>query len=369
MKLAIILGTRPEIIRLSQIIKIAKNHLDVVVVHTGQNWDPNLHRIFFQQLGLPEPEYQLNVAGKDLGETMGNIISETYTILKNENPDALLVLGDTNSSLCCIPAKRLKIPIFHMEAGNRCFDYAVPEEINRVLVDSISDINLAYTENSRRNLIRGGVDKNNVFITGSPIPEVLSAYSEEIESSNILDKLDLEREKYFLVSIHREENLTSDRLTNILEGLLHCRKEFGLNMIFSTHPRTRIKLESMKFEEAMLEGIHFMDPVGLFDFLKLMKNAYCTLSDSGTISEESTFLKVPAVTLRHTIERPEAIENGNMIMTGFKKEDMVTAIKATRSLPSFSYPEGYFTRDVSSRVIKIVLSYYHVVNRTVWGKM
>jgi len=347
---------------------MARTHVDLVVIHTGQNWDPNLNEIFFEQLGLPKPNYQLNVAGSDLGETMGNIISSTYTILKEEQPDALLVLGDTNSSLCCISAKRLKIPIFHMEAGNRCFDFSVPEEINRVLVDSISDINLAYTESSRRNLIRGGVDKNSVFTTGSPIPEVLSAYADEIESSNILHTLGVEPEKFFLVSIHREENLTDERLETILDALLFCREEFGLKMICSTHPRTRIKLNSMQFDHSMLEGIRFMDPVGLFDFLKLMKNAYCTLSDSGTISEESTFLQVPAVTLRHTIERPEAIENGNMIMTGFKKRDIATAIRVTRALPSFSSPEGYFTKDVSSRVIKIILSYYHVINRTVWGK-
>lgn len=368
MKLAIILGTRPEIIRLSQIIKKAGSFLDLVVVHTGQNWDPNLNEIFFRQLGLPQPDYQLNVAGKDLGETMGNIISQTYTILSDERPDALLVLGDTNSSLCSISAKRLQIPIFHMEAGNRCFDFTVPEEINRVLVDSISDINLAYTESSRRNLIRGGVDRNSVFVTGSPIPEVLSAYRNEIESSDILHQLDLERDKYFLVSIHREENLTPDRLTAILHALSFCYREFGLKLIFSTHPRTRNKLRSLQIDEINTQGIHFMDPMGLFDFLQLMKNAYCTLSDSGTISEESTFLKVPAVTLRHTIERPEAIENGNMILTGFNQDDIVTAIKATRSLASYSSPDGYFTKDVSTRVIKIILSYYHVVNRTVWGK-
>ncbi len=368
MKLAIVLGTRPEIIRLSQIIKVAKRHIDVVVIHTGQNWDPNLHSIFFKELGLPNPEYQLSVAGKDLGETMGNIIAQTYSILSDEKPDALLVLGDTNSALCCISAKRLKIPIFHMEAGNRCFDYNVPEEINRVLVDSISDINLAYTENSRLNLIKGGVERNNVFITGSPIPEVLTAYNDEIQSSNILEDLHLETQDYFLVSIHREENLSSDRLTNILEALLFCRETFGLNMIFSTHPRTRLKFASMDIPQELFEGLHLMDPVGLFDFLNLMKNAYCTLSDSGTISEESTFLKVPAVTLRHTIERPEAIEHGNMIMTGFDKADIVTAIRMTKSLPSYSFPREYFTRDVSSRVMKIIMSYYHVVNRTVWGK-
>ncbi len=353
---------------MSEIIKTAKKHVDLLLIHTGQNWDPNLHRIFFDQLGLPDPDYQLDVPGDNLGETLGNIISETYSVLKKEKPDALLVVGDTNSSLCCISAKRLKIPIFHMEAGNRCFDFTIPEEINRVLVDSISDINMAYTENSRRNLIQGGIDKNNVFVTGSPIPEVLYAHTDGIEASNILKDLRLESENYFLASIHREENLSTERILSILDALQYCRKLFGLEIVFSTHPRTRNRLDSLEFEAGLLTGIRFLEPLGLFDFLKLMKNAYCTISDSGTISEESTFLNAPAVTLRHTIERPEAIENGRMIITGFDKEAIVTAIKTTRSLPSHSVPEGYFTRDVSTRVIKIILSYYHVVNRTVWGK-
>ncbi len=369
MKLAIILGTRPEIIRLSQIIKVAKEHLDLVLIHTGQNWDTNLSEVFFTELGLPKPNYLLNTPGEHLGETLGNMIAHTFPVLKDENPDAVLILGDTNSSLSAIAAKRLKIPIFHMEAGNRCFDFTVPEEINRVLVDSISDINLAYTENSRRNLIKNGYDRNSVFVTGSPIPEVFIAYEKEIEADTILSKLGLEKDSYFLASIHREENLEPDsKFAKILESLIAVHKHFKREIIFSTHPRTKLKLVSNSLDPNLLSGIKFIDPVGLFSYLKLMKSAFCTITDSGTISEEASFLKLPAVTLRHTTERPEAVETGNYIVTGYAPNDIILAISLSRKLPRHSHPPDYQVTDVSSRVLKIILSYYHIVNKTVWNK-
>ncbi|HMQ07315.1 MAG TPA: UDP-N-acetylglucosamine 2-epimerase (non-hydrolyzing) [Saprospiraceae bacterium] len=369
MKLAIILGTRPEIIRLSKIILKANECLDLVLIHTGQNWDPNLSRIFFEELGLPQPKYQLKAAGKHVGETIGNIISRSYEILLQEKPDALLVVGDTNSCLSAISAKRLKIPVFHMEGGNRCFDMNVPEEINRILVDSIADINLVYTENSKLYLCHAGFTKDNVFITGSPTHEVLTYYKDGIEASRILEKLKLIPGKYLLASIHREENLDlGENIYKIFNALKNVSLQMGLPIVFSTHPRTRIKLNSLDIESHLDNTIHFIEAQGLLDYCKLIKNAYCFLSDSGTIAEEAVHFKIPAVTIRQSSERPEGVENGNIVVSGYDPEHILLSIALSRELPQQSFPLNYLVPDVSSRVLKIIASYFHIVNKRTWYK-
>ena len=377
MKLAIIVGTRPEIIRLSIIIKKCKNLFNLILIHTGQNWDNKLNDIFFEELEIPKPDYYLECNKTNLGENMGLIIHKSYDILLKENPDALLVLGDTNSCLSVISAKRLKIPIFHMEAGNRCFDFRVPEEINRRIIDHTSDINLCYTENSRNYLSYEGFTKDNVFVIGSPMPEIMEYYNDRIMKSNVLNiistqyNVTVESKKYFLFSVHREENLDlENNLMSIINSIKRIIDIYKYPVIFSTHPRTRKKLDSLNIDKNSIENLIFSEPFGYFDYVNLIKNSYCFISDSGTISEEVSWLKVPGVTIRTSIERPEAVENGNIIVSGLNSENIINSINfAVSSLvDSKSVPHDYTIVDTSSRVIKIILSYYHIVNKKTWFK-
>lgn len=370
LKLATVIGTRPEIIRLAEIIKLADNNFEHVLIHTGQNYDYTLNEIFFEDLGLRKPDYFLNVAGNHLGETIGNVISKSYEVLLKEKPDALLVLGDTNSVLCTISAKRLKIPIFHMESGNRCFDQNVPEEINRKISDHISDINLTYTEHSRRYLLGEGFRKDHVFLTGSPLFEVLYKNIESIEKSNILEKLNLKKNNYIVVSAHREENIDlGDNFLDLSQSLNAVAEKYNMPIIFSTHPRTKKQIENknIQFHELIIN----MPPFGFFDYVFLQKNSFCVLSDSGTISEESAMMKFPAVSIRTSTERPEAIDSGSIVLGGIKKQQVLNAIRVclqTYNTDNLTLPWEYQIKDVSSRVIRTIQSYTCIVNKVIWNK-
>ena len=370
LKLITIIGTRPEIIRLTEIIKLADQSFNHVLIHTGQNYDYTLNEIFFKELGLREPNYFLNVVGKHLGETIGNVISKSYEILLSEKPDALLVLGDTNSVLCTIAAKRLKIPIFHMESGNRCFDQNVPEEINRKISDHISDINLTYTENSRRYLLSEGFRKDHVFVTGSPLNEVLLKFKDEINKSNILKILNLQKDNYFVVSAHREENIDlANNFELLVESLNAVAEKYKMKIIFSTHTRTQKQIEDKKIKFNNL--IINLQPFGFFDYINLQKNAFCVLSDSGTISEESAMMKFPAVSIRTSTERPEAIDAGSIVLGGITKNEILNAIDITMQTNNFKnikLPLEYEIPNVSSKVIRIIQSYTSIVNKVIWNK-
>lgn len=370
-KVMTIVGTRPEIIRLSAVIKACDKYFDHILVHTGQNWDYTLNEIFFKELEIRKPDYFFNVPGKHLGETIGNIISTSYEVLQKEMPDALLILGDTNSALSAIPAKRLKIPIFHMEAGNRCFDQNVPEEINRKIVDHISDINLPYTEHSQRYLLSEGFKKEHIYVTGSPMPEVLFNYKDKIDASDILERLGLQKRKYILVSAHREENIDIEKNFNeVINTLNTVAEEFKLPIIYSTHPRSWKKIEErgVKFNPL----IRRLKPFGFFDYNKLQQNAFCVLSDSGTLSEESAILGFPAVLFRTSTERPEVLDKGSIVIGGIKANDVVNAIRI--AVESFKngerapIPKDYEDRNVSLKVVKIIESYIKIINRVTWYK-
>lgn len=370
MKLITIVGTRPEIIRLSCIIKEADKYFNHILVHTGQNWDKQLSDVFFEELGVRKPDYFLNVVGNNLGETMGNIITKSYNLFHELKPDCLLILGDTNSALSAISAKRLKIPIFHMEAGNRCYDQNVPEEINRKIVDHISDINLPYTENSRRYLINEGFRGDHIFVTGTPLTEVLEHYYDSIIKSNILTQLNLQKNGYILLSCHREENIDIEKnFDELLKTLdLVCDK-FNLPVIFSTHPRTRNKLKQNNIK--LHELIKSVEPFGFLDYCNLQLNAFCVLSDSGSVSEEASILNFPAVSFRTSTERPEALDKGNIIIGNIKSEYVINSInmavnmfdknKKVKSL-------DYYDNNVSEKVIKIIQSYTPIINKIVWFK-
>ena len=371
LKLMTILGTRPEIIRLSEIIKKADKYFEHVLVHTGQNWDYTLNKVFFDDLELREPDYYLDSVGNNLGETIGNIIAKSYEVLLKEKPDALLLLGDTNSALSAIAAKRLKVPIFHMEAGNRCFDQNLPEEINRKIVDHISDINLPYTENSRRYLLAEGVRKDHIFVTGSPMTEVLEINKEKIKKSDILKKLNLEKNKYILLSTHREENVDNERnFNNLVESINNVAEKYQMPIIFSVHPRTQKKLKerNIKFNSLVKE----LKPFGYFDYCNLQENSFCVLSDSGTLSEESAILKFPAISIRTSTERPEVIDKGNIILAGIKKDEILSSLEiATEIFKNENRnvePYDYLDNNVSDKVIKVIRSYTNIVNRVIWGK-
>lgn len=371
LKLMTILGTRPEIIRLSEIIKKADKYFEHILVHTGQNWDYTLNKVFFDDLELREPDYYLDSVGNNLGETIGNIISKSYEILEKEKPDALLLLGDTNSALSAIAAKRLKVPIFHMEAGNRCFDQNLPEEINRKIVDHISDINLPYTENSRRYLLAEGFRKEHIFVTGSPMTEVLEINKEKIENSNILEKLNLKPNKYILLSIHREENIDKEEtFNNLIESINEVAEVYKLPIIFSVHPRTQKKLKERKVKFNSL--VQEMKPFGFFDYCNLQKNSFCVLSDSGTLSEESAILEFPGISIRTSTERPEVIDKGNIILAGIKKDEVLSSLEiATEMFKTDNKkvkPYDYLDNNVSDKVIKVIRSYTDIVDRVVWGK-
>ena len=370
LKVMVVVGTRPEIIRLSEVIKAIDKYFELVLVHTGQNYDYTLNQVFFEQFGLKEPDYYLSSPGKHLGETVGNIISKSYEVIQEVKPDALLVLGDTNSCLAAYSAKRLKVPIFHMEAGNRCFDFNVPEEINRRVVDHVSDVNLAYTENARRYLINEGIKNDFLYVTGSPMAEVLNKNMESIEKSDILEKLGLKEKEYFVVSAHREENIDIDKnFDELVNSLNKVAEKYKKRIIFSTHPRTakRIKEKNVKFNPL----IENMEPMGFFEYVKLQKNAYCVLSDSGTIPEESAVLNFPGISMRNSTERPEALDAGSIVLGSVRERDLLNAIE----LAVNSHVEGrvnpvkdYRDENVSLKVVNIIQSYYNIINERTWKK-
>lgn len=367
-----IVGTRPEIIRLSRVITRLEETVDHLLVHTGQNYDFELNQVFFENLGLRKPDHFLNAVGESLAETIGNIIASVDRVLETCRPDAILLLGDTNSCLSVIPAKRRKIPIFHMEAGNRCFDQRVPEESNRKVVDHLADINLPYSSHARENLLREGIPTDRIIKTGSPMYEVLAAYREGIAESDILDRLKLTASDYYLVSCHREENVDSDvNLPKFMTLLNHLATAHDRRVIVSTHPRTRKRLEHCGFvPDAKVELIK---PFGYFDYVKLQEQALAVLSDSGTITEESSILDFPALNIREAHERPEGMETGAVILTGMDIDRVEQALailrstrcahgRHTRIVPDYEAPQ------VSETVVRAILSYVDYVNRFVWRK-
>ena len=367
-KLVTIIGTRPEIIRLCEVIKACDKEFDQILVHTGQNYDYELNQIFFEELNLRQPDYYLNCAGEHLGQTIGNAISKSYELLKELNPDAVLILGDTNSALCAISAKRLKLPIFHMEAGNRCGDWNVPETINRKIVDHISDINLPYTQHAYDNLMKEGIDPKYTFITGSPMLEVLNAHDKDIEASNVLEEMGVEPHKYIVVSSHREENIDIEKnFFKLMDAINAVAEKYQMPVLFSTHPRTKKMLEKRNYKMHPLIRNH--KPFGFLEYVKLQENAFICLSDSGTLTEESSMRKFPAVLIRTSTERPEGVEAGSIIVSGIDKEGIMLAIDAELLKYKFAKtPEHYDITDVSSRVVDIIKNKIDVVNKEIWDK-
>ncbi|MBR2755559.1 MAG: UDP-N-acetylglucosamine 2-epimerase (non-hydrolyzing) [Lachnospiraceae bacterium] len=371
LKVMTVVGTRPEIIRLAETIKACDQYFDHVLVHTGQNYDYKLNQVFFEDLELREPDYYLDAAGEKLGDTMGNIIAKSYRVMEEEKPDALLVLGDTNSALCAISAKRLKVPIFHMEAGNRCWDWNVSEMINRKIVDHIADINLPYTENSRRYLLSEGIDGKTIFVTGSPMREVLDKYHDKIEASDMLTQLGLKEKEYILVSAHREENIDlEENFLSLMNALNDVAETYQMPVIYSTHPRSKKFIEKRNFQFHPL--VKSMEPFGFFDYNKLQKNAFCVLSDSGTLSEESAMCRFPGVLIRTSTERPEALDMGSVVLGGIDTETIEQAIELAVSISKngdlFELNADYCQKNVSLKVVKTIQSYTDIVNRTVWLK-
>jgi len=359
LKVMTCLGTRPEIIRLSRVIALLDAHTDHVLVHTGQNWDYDLNELFFKELGVRQPDYLLGVDVSSLGAVLGNLLIEIEKVLVQERPDAFLVLGDTNSSLAAIMAKRMRVPVYHMEAGNRCFDQNVPEEINRRLIDHVADFNLAYTEHARRHLLAEGLEPRRVLVTGSPLREVLTHYRAGIEASPILEDLGLEKARYFIVSAHREENVdNAERLGALLEALGALALEYRIPILVSTHPRTRKRLDALGKTD--LPGdIRFLKPFGYFAYNRLQRDCRCALSDSGTISEESAMMGFPAVTLRNAIERPEAMDTGTITVTGLDVRNILDAVRTTLALYDAGQvpevPADYCVRNTAQRVLTLIL--------------
>lgn len=367
-----IVGTRPEIIKLSRVIAELDQHTDHVLVHTGQNYDYELNQVFFDELGIRKPDHFLNAAGETTAATIGNVITSADVILESEKPDAFLLLGDTNSCLSAIAAKRRHIPIFHMEAGNRCFDQRVPEEINRKIVDHISDINLTYTEHARRYLLAEGIRPESVIKTGSPMGEVLAHYKDGIAASKVLQRQGLEKGNYFVVSVHREENVDrSDRLEKLVDILKQIHERYGKPVIMSVHPRTAKRLSALP--PTNNPDIRFLKPLGFLDYVHLQQHAFCVLSDSGTLTEESSILDFPGIMLRDAHERPEGMDVGSVIMAGLDPQNVMQAVdvlqaqqiagkRATKIVPD------YDIYDVSRKVVRIILSYCSYVNEFVWRK-
>lgn len=356
-KVMTIVGTRPEVIRLARVIDRLDNTLDHVLVHTGQNYDYALNQIFFNELNLRPPDHVLGIDTSSLGAVLGGVLIETEKVLLTEQPDAVLVLGDTNSCIATLMAKRLRIPTYHMEAGNRCFDENVPEETNRRLVDHVADFNLAYTEHARRNLLAEGLHPRRVIVTGSPMREVLDHFRPGIDASDVLGRLSLKSDRYFLVSAHREENVDDPgRLRALLECLHAVEATYGLPVIVSTHPRTLKRLETL--DEHPAGDIRWLQPFGFYDYNNLQMHAACVLSDSGTISEESSMLGFSAITMRDAIERPEALDSGSIIMTGLDRDDVLRAVRVAMSDGPIRspVPAGYEVTDTSSRVVRFILS-------------
>ena len=371
LKLMTVLGTRPEIIRLSAVIPCADRYFEHILVHTGQNYDYTLNKIFFDDLGLRAPDYYLESVGKDLGETMGNIIAKSYAVLASERPDALLVLGDTNSALAAVAAKRLKIPIFHMEAGNRCWDWNVPEMVNRVIVDRISDVNLPYTEHSRRYLLSEGFDGKFLFVTGSPMREVIEKQRGNILRSDVLSRLGLAEKNYILLSAHREENIDDEEtFLSLMNAVNDIAETYNMPVIYSTHPRSRKFIEKRGF--GFHPNVRSLEPFGFFDYNRLQLSAYCVLSDSGTLSEESAMLHFPAVLIRTSTERPEALDAGTIVLGGVTTKSITQAMALSVAMFENNEPvvmaEDYEDTNVSVKVIKIIESYADIIMRTTWGK-
>ena len=370
LKIVTIVGTRPEIIRLSRTMALLDEYVNQVIVHTGQNYDYELNEVFWKELELRKPDYFLEVDTSSLGATIGDILRRTEELLQKEKPDGLLVLGDTNSCLSAYIAKRMHIPVFHMEAGNRSFDFNVPEETNRRIIDHIADFNLVYTEHARRHLLSEGLPHRRIYLTGSPMREVLNFYLPKINQSGILSLLGLEREKYFLVSTHREENVDNPaNLKKILTVLEELVNNYNLPVIVSTHPRTRKRIEQLQ-ESPINNNIQFLKPFGFPDYVNLQQHALCTLSDSGTISEESSILSFPAISLRQSMERPEAQDTGSIILTGFDPDVILNSIslvikeKTERKINSI--PADYLIEDTSWRVVKLILGNTKLSNPW-WG--
>lgn len=368
-KVMTILGTRPEIIRLSETIKACDQYFDHILVHTGQNYDYELNQIFFEDLGLRAPDYYLESAGEHLGETIGNVIAKSYKLMSELKPDAVLILGDTNSALAAISAKRLKIPVFHMEAGNRCWDWNVPEMVNRTIVDHIADINLPYTENSRRYLLSEGMDGKTIFVTGSPMHEVISKNIDKIGKSDVLEHLELQKDKYIVVSAHREENIDiEDNYIELVESINQAAEKYQVPVIYSTHPRTRKIIEKRGIVFHSL--VKNIKPLGFHDYVKLQANALVVLSDSGTLTEESAILGFPGVLIRTSTERPEGLDAGTVVVGGIKSRDVLTAtelaIRLAKERPIAKLPIDYESTDVSTKIVKIIQSYVHIVNKTTW---
>ena len=368
LKVMTIVGTRPEIIKLACVIKELDKYTDHTLVHTGQNYDYELNEVFFKDLNLREPDIYMNAAGKTAAETIGNVISLSDDILKKHNPDAILLYGDTNSCLSVISAKRNKIPVFHMEAGNRCFDERVPEEINRKIVDHLSDINMTITEHARRYLIMEGIKPETVIKVGSSMKEVLTNNMEDIDNSDVLERLKLEEGKYFVLSAHREENVDNDKnFESLIKAINEVAKTYKMPIIFSAHPRTRKKIEEKGYKFDKL--VNYMKPLGFNDYNKLQKNAYCVISDSGTITEESSLLGFRAITIRQAHERHEGMDEGTLIMSGVDAKDIINSIETVTSQKERpNIVSDYDVDYLANKVVRIIMSYTGYINRTVWRK-
>ncbi len=376
LKLLIIVGTRPEIIRLSEVIKKCRRYFDTLLAHTGQNYDYNLNGVFFKDLELAEPDCYLDAVGTDLGETMGNIIASSYKLMCEVKPDAVLVLGDTNSCLSVIGAKRLHIPIFHMEAGNRCKDECLPEETNRRIVDIISDVNLAYSEHARRYLAECGLPKERTFVTGSPMAEVLNAHIDKIKASDVHNRLGLEKGKYILLSAHREENIDTEKnFLSLFTAVNKMAEKYDMPVLYSCHPRSKKRLESSGFK--LDDRVICHEPLGFIDYNCLQMNAFAVVSDSGTLPEESSYYTsigkaIPAVCIRTSTERPEALDKGCFVLAGIEGNGLIqaleTAVEAVKSGDNGIPVPDYTDVNVSSKVVKIIQSYTGIVNKTVWRK-
>lgn len=373
LKVMTIVGTRPELIKMSRVISAFDNHTRHVLVHTGQNFDYELNQVFFDDLNIRKPDYFLGVSGESAAQTIANVIEKSDVVLAKESPDAVLLYGDTNSCLSVISAKRRKIPVFHMEAGNRCFDQRVPEELNRKILDHLSDINLVLTEHARRYLISEGVRPETIIKTGSHMREVLDYYKPKIEQSDVLQRMGLEKGRFFVVSAHREENVDSrSNLLDLVETINGLSEEYHCPVIVSTHPRTRTRLEDLKFGQSN-QNVRFLKPFGFCDYIKLQMESLCVLSDSGTITEEASLLNLPAITIRNAHERPEGMDAGTLIMSGLKKDHVLDAVRVVLQQyskdkrvvqPVFDYENGF----VSTQVLRVVMSYVDYINRTVWHK-
>ncbi len=371
LKLMTILGTRPEIIKMSEIIKNADKYFDHILVHTGQNYDYTLNEIFFRDLGLREPDYYLGVVGQNLGQTMGNVIAKSYELMSEVRPDALIVLGDTNSCLSVVAAKRLKIPVFHMEAGNRCKDENLPEEVIRRIVDVTSDVNLCYSEHARRHILDSGVKPEYTFVVGSPMAEVLKVHCQSIESSEILSHLGLEAGRYILLSAHREENIDIEsNFNSLMDAVNTMAAHYDMPVLYSCHPRSEkfINARGFKFDHRVIRH----KPLGFFDYNKLQQNAFCVVSDSGTLPEESASLHFPAVSVRTSTERPEAVDAGVFVIGSISSDAVIQAVNMAVAMRNDSYSpsavDAYADKNVSSKTVRIIQSYTGIINKMVWRK-